>query len=134
MHSELDARAIDLIYLVAPTTTPERAELICRGASGFIYYVSLKGVTGADHIDPDSVKRKVDTLRAVTDLPILVGFGIKNAESARRVAPVADGIVVGSALVDTMGSFAERTGDALDELPAMLENQLSEFRAAIDRP
>ena len=108
--------------------TTARARIICQHASGFIYYVSLKGVTGADHIDPESVKGKVETLRSLTALPILVGFGIKNAESARRIAPVADGIVVGSALVDTMGAHTQ----AIDDIPDQLQRQLGKLRAAID--
>lgn len=119
---------IDLIFLVAPTTSRERAERIAARGSGFVYYVSLKGVTGANHLDVADVGRNISALREVCRLPVQVGFGIKDAESARAVARFADGIVVGSALVDIMG---DRSADP-DSIPAALETRLSELRDAID--
>lgn len=124
----LDARGVNLIFLSAPTTTEARLEKIVSVASGFVYYVSLKGVTGADHLDPASVTTQVARIRARTDLPVMVGFGIKTAEMARRVAPHCDGIVVGSALVDVMGALADQP----DEIPAALGVRVAELRAAID--
>ena len=119
---------VDLIFLVAPTTSRERAARIAERGSGFIYYVSLKGVTGANHLDVADVGRNVAALREVCHLPVQVGFGIKDAESARAVARIADGIVVGSALVDIMG---DRGADP-DSIPAALEARLAELRNAID--
>lgn len=127
-QAALARRDIDLIFLVAPTTSRERAERIAARGSGFIYYVSLKGVTGANHLDAADVGRNISALREVCRLPVQVGFGIKDAESARAVARVADGIVVGSALVDIMG---DRGADP-DSIPAALEARVSELRDAID--
>ena len=94
-------RRLDLenIFLLAPTTHLPRIRHIVSLAGGFyiVYYVSLKGVTGAGHLDIDSVKNKLADIRQCTDLPVCVGFGIKDAESARAVARYADGVVVGSA-------------------------------------
>ncbi len=106
LKRELERFDISLIFLVAPTTTRGRAKLIAGQASGFIYYVTLKGVTGASHAVVDDVMRRIEPLRGLSDLPILVGFGIKSAQSASDFAIAADGVVVGSVLVDIMGAHA----------------------------
>ena len=107
--AELADRNMDLILLVAPTTTPERAATIARQASGFLYYVSYKGITGAQEADADAIRNRLEALRPHTrELPVLVGFGIKDGTSAARVAPCADGVVVGSALVRTMAEAEVR--------------------------
>lgn len=129
LQSALDRYAVRLIFLVAPTTTPARAALILERAAGFVYYVSLKGITGADHIDTAAVGEKLDWLRGLTELPVMVGFGIKDGASAEAVARHADGAVVGSALVNTMAACAA----APEEIPARLEAQARELRAALDR-
>ena len=124
----LAQHGMDLVFLVAPTTSRERAARIAERGSGFIYYVSLKGVTGAHHLDVTDVGRNIRALRKVCRLPVQVGFGIKDAESARAVARLADGIVVGSVLVDIMG---DRGADP-DSIPAALEARVAELRDAID--
>ncbi len=126
LRQELGSRDQNLIFLVAPTTTEQRAEQILRAGSGFIYYVSLKGITGASHIDPAAVRDKVTGLQARTALPVYVGFGIKDAASARAIGEVADGVVVGSALVRTMGE------NDVSEIDSKLESQVAELRAALD--
>lgn len=93
------AAGLNVIYLVAPTTTEARMQSTAHVASGFIYYVSLKGVTGAGNLDVGAVKTQVAKLREFSDLPINVGFGISDATSARAVAEVADGVVIGSKLI-----------------------------------
>lgn len=118
LQAELAAHNIDLIYLVAPTTTDERAQLILSKSAGFVYYVSLKGITGADSLDPESVGARLATLRSYTDLPICVGFGIKDAASAKQVAQVADGVVVGSALVSLLAEHADDVAGGSDALQA----------------
>ena len=90
---------IDLIYLISPTTDEERIKLISDKASGYLYYVSLKGVTGASTLDVDAVEQKLAEIRAISDLPIGVGFGIKDGSTAQAVGRIADAVVVGSALV-----------------------------------
>ena len=127
-QAALARQGIDLIFLVAPTTSRERAARIAERGSGFIYYVSLKGVTGAFHLDTADVARNISTLRTVCRLPVQVGFGIRDAESARACARIADGIVVGSVLVDVMG---EHRAD-LDSIPAALQAQIGVLRDAID--
>ena len=91
--------AIDTIFLIAPTTNSSRIKKICENSSGFVYYVSLKGVTGAGHLDIANVKNKVTEIKQMTSLPVGVGFGIKDAESAKMIASIADAVVVGSALI-----------------------------------
>ena len=127
LKSELTANAIDLIFLVAPTTTPDRAKMILSEASGFLYYVSLKGITGAGNLVADSVASRVTELRSAGSLPVLVGFGIKDAAMACAVARHADGVVVGSAIVDTMA----RQPDPATRLTA-LHSQVSAIRTALD--
>ncbi len=127
IKAALGSRAMDLIFLVAPTTTSERLGGILEQASGFVYYVSLKGITGADHLNVDSVAERVREIRAGTDLPVQVGFGIKDGAAARAVAAHADGVVVGSALVRTMGAEADPAA-RLDQLAA----QVAELRQALD--
>ena len=99
---------IDNIFLIAPTTIEERVRLIANNASGYLYYVSLKGVTGAGHLDVESVKKKVGQIQGITSLPVCVGFGIKDADSAQRIASLAQGAVVGSALVDKISQAKNR--------------------------
>lgn len=93
---------IEPVYLLAPTTTQRRAEIICSASRGFVYYVSLKGTTGAASLDVADVKANLGRLQGASTLPVLVGFGVKDQESARAVSGVADGVVVGSAIVSLM--------------------------------
>ncbi|ARU26403.1 tryptophan synthase subunit alpha [Cellvibrio sp. PSBB006] len=113
LKDALDAAGLDNIFLLAPTTTLERARKIASHASGFLYYVSLKGVTGAGHLDVGAVKAKLDEFGKLTDLPVCVGFGIKDPETAKAIASLADGVVVGSVLVEKMGSMADQGQDAI---------------------
>ncbi len=125
----LASQGIDNICLLAPTTGDDRAACICRAARGFVYYVSLKGTTGAATLDIDAVAGQLARFRGLSSLPVLVGFGIKDAASARAVTRVADGAIVGSAIVSLM---AEHTAD-----PAVMMQQVADFvsqlRAAIDQ-
>lgn len=126
-HAELKKVDLDNIYLIAPTTTAERIRLIAELASGYLYYVSLKGVTGAGHLDMHSVSEKMALINSITDLPVCVGFGIKDAESAKQIAQLADGAVVGSALIDKMAG-SETTEQALQKTIPFWAS----LRAAID--
>jgi len=131
LNLELQKVGIENIFLLAPTTTVERAKYIASMAGGFLYYVSLKGVTGAGHLDVGSVETKVAQLRQLTDLPICVGFGIKDADTAKAIAKTADGAVVGSLLVEKMGSMAgqsvESIADAVVELIEPIRKGLDEL-------
>ncbi len=115
----LGSHAIAQIFLLAPTTTEERIKLICSHASGYLYYVSLKGVTGSANLDIDGVADKVAEIRQYSDLPIGVGFGIKDAESAAQVAKVSDAVIVGSALVRLVET--EPQSKLLEAMPAFVE-------------
>jgi len=125
----LDAKDIDLIFLIAPTTTTERMKKITDKASGFVYYVSVKGITGAANLDVDAVSGKVEHIRQVTDLPIGVGFGIKDAKTAKQVAQVADAVIVGSALVKQIEALAETP----EKIAPALASTLSSMRLAMDK-
>lgn len=120
LHGELKSHGIDCIFLIAPTTTEERIRSIAAVAGGFVYYVSLKGVTGAASLDTDEVSRKIELLRKYISLPIGVGFGINNAESARKIGKVADAVIVGSRIVkeieNNVGREAEAVGALVKEL------------------
>jgi tryptophan synthase alpha chain len=118
LQQALGAAGLDLIYLIAPTTTPERQTRILERCGGFVYYVSLKGTTGAGNVQPEAVREAVAGVKARTDLPVMVGFGIKNGETAKAVAAGADGVVVGSALVDILGADFPEEGDGEDRIEA----------------
>jgi tryptophan synthase alpha chain len=124
------ARHLDLIFLVAPTTTPARIGLIASQASGFVYYVSLKGVTGADRVSDEGIDVQVARIREHTALPVMVGFGIKDGPSARTISALADGVVIGSVLVSAM----ERHRSDVASIPAVLRSQVADIRSAIDHP
>lgn len=118
---------LDNIYLLAPTTPAVRVEAVARQARGFIYYVSLKGVTGAATLDMSEVAARLPAIHAATGLPVGVGFGIRDAETARRVAEVADAVVIGSRIVQEI----EQSAPA-----AMLDNVrqfVSGIRVALDK-
>ncbi len=119
---------LDPIFLIAPTSHARRIESICNVASGFVYYVSLKGVTGASTLDVASVDRKLKEIRKCARTPIGVGFGIKDADSAARVAKIADAVVVGTALVKLIAAH-ESEPDEITEKISML---LKSMRVAMD--
>ena len=122
----LKANGMDSIFLLSPTTEAARIDLIVNQATGFLYYVSLKGVTGAANLDVDEVKSKVNAIRQKTDLPIGVGFGVKDAATATLVAEFADAIVVGSRMVQTVEQSTEET--LMDNVAKLM----LELRVAID--
>ena len=105
--------------------------VIASQASGFIYYVALKGVTGAGNLDVADVTEKLALIRGHTDLPLAVGFGIKDAESARSIATVADGVVVGSALVNVLAQAADN-GDSQEDTIVAATALLADIRQGID--
>ncbi|HBF13935.1 MAG TPA: tryptophan synthase subunit alpha [Deltaproteobacteria bacterium] len=100
LRKALRIHSIDLVYLLAPTSDEKRIKLATQNASGFIYYVSLTGVTGAKLQVTDEIKAQVDKIRAVKKIPVCVGFGISTPNQAAQIAPLADGVVIGSVLVN----------------------------------
>lgn len=102
---------LDPVRLLAPTTSEDRLARICEQAAGFLYYVSLKGVTGADSLDVDALDERLTAIRRHSDLPVAVGFGVRTPEIAAAVARVADAVVVGSALVARIAEIADKSDD-----------------------
>lgn len=127
MRANLDESGIAPVCLVAPTTTPERQKMIARQAAGYIYYVSFKGITGANRLDTEGLAGPLEELRRHCALPLAVGFGIKDAESAAAVAGLADGVVIGSALVSSLAGASGPT-EACSAATAFL----APIRAAMD--
>lgn len=126
--SLLRAHDMDQVFLLAPTTSDARIERICSTASGFIYYVSLKGVTGSDRLDMDNVAAQVARIRVHTKLPVGVGFGIKDADMAAKVAGFSDAVVVGSALVERIAACAGDRQRMMDEASQFMRS----LRLAMD--
>ena len=98
----LGAANVDPIFLLAPTSTEARIQAVAKVARGYVYYVSLKGVTGAGHLDTEDVARRLDLIRRHVHIPVGVGFGIRDPESARKLSQSADAVVIGSKIIETM--------------------------------
>ncbi len=124
----LKARDIDPIFLLAPNSSVERIQKMDTVGSGYLYYVSLKGVTGAGHLDIASVQTKVAELRLHTQLPVAVGFGVKDAATAKTIAGLADGVVVGSVLI----SKIEGNLDSPEQAKKEIIELLASMRLAMD--
>ena len=122
----LRANALDPIFLLAPTSTEQRMQHVGRIASGYVYYVSLKGVTGAGHLDTAAVAAIVPRIKAFVKLPVGVGFGIRDAATARAVADVSDAVVIGTALVQLLETRTR------DNVAAAAGDFIAGIRAALD--
>jgi tryptophan synthase alpha chain len=131
LNAELTRVSIDNIFLISPTTPEARIKTIVESASGFIYYVAVKGVTGAGHLDTAEVFSYMSKIKAETALPVCVGFGIKDAASASSIASVADGAVVGSALIDIMAQ-AMADGDTEQTAADYAIALLADIRQGVD--
>ena len=121
------AAGLDNIYLLAPTTPEARVADVAQHARGFIYYVSLKGVTGAATLDMSEVAARLPAIRAATGLPVGVGFGIRDAATARHVAEVADAVVIGSRIVQEIEQSTP------ENMLANVKNFVAGIRSALDR-
>jgi len=124
----MKAKGIDTIYLLAPTTEDDRVKYICENGTGYLYYVSVKGVTGSSALDVDEVSNKLDVVRKHTNLPVGVGFGIKDAKSAALVANVADGVIVGSVLVNKIAELVKDKAQIAPQVSAIIQD----MRTAMD--
>lgn len=131
LRGKLQAAGIDTIYLVAPTTREARAKDIIAHCTGYLYYVSLKGVTGAALSNEQEIADKLQELRTMTDLPIVIGFGIKDADSARAMGSISDGVIIGSALVDKIAQLAPDAQPSADECAAICST-IALARQALD--
>ncbi|MCL4673014.1 MAG: tryptophan synthase subunit alpha [Sphingomonadaceae bacterium] len=124
----LRARGIAPIRLATPTTDAARLPQVLEGSSGFLYYVSVAGITGLQQAAQASIEDAVARLKAATDLPVAVGFGVRTPEQAAAIAKVADGVVVGSALVELVGQHGEDAPAKLSELTAALASAVHSAR------
>jgi tryptophan synthase alpha chain len=126
--TELKANGMDLIFLLAPTSTNERMAQVARIASGYVYYVSLKGVTGAGTLDTDAVAAMLPKIRQhVTDIPVGVGFGIRDAETAKTIGKMADAVVIGSKIIQLIDNQPR------DKVVGVASEFLSGVREALNR-
>lgn len=116
------AHEIDTIYLIAPTTEEERIKYVCENGSGYLYYVSVKGVTGSASLNVQEVANKLDLIRKYTSVPLGVGFGIKDAESAKAVSAVADGVIVGSVLVNKIAELVKDQAQIAPQVAAIIKD------------
>ena len=121
---------IDPIFLLAPTSAQERIDAAAKAASGYLYYVSLRGVTGAAHLSTQDVASIIPAIRATTAIPIAVGFGIRDAASARAVSHLADAVVIGSRIIQLLEE-SYQGGDRSAAVQS-LENFMREIRVALD--
>ncbi len=124
--AQIKAAGLDLIFLLAPTSTDERMRQVGRIASGYVYYVSLKGVTGAGHLDTAAVAQMLPRIRAHVQVPVGVGFGIRDAATARAVGAVADAVVIGTRLIQILES------ETRDNAPPAARAFMAQIRAALD--
>ncbi len=125
--AELRERGLDLIFLLAPTSTDARMQQVARVASGYVYYVSLKGVTGAGHLDTDAVEQMLPRIRTHVKVPVGVGFGIRDAATARAIGRVADAVVIGTKLIQVIEN------EPAERVPTAAAAFLREIRQELDR-
>lgn len=130
--AQLKKYAVDPVFLIAPTSTEKRIKMIVDASGGFVYYVSLKGVTGAATLDVENVAAKLDTIRRYTDLPVGVGFGISDADAARRVSKCSDAVVVGSAIVKRMAIQDKPSETQTNKIITDVTTLLKSMRTAMD--
>jgi tryptophan synthase alpha chain len=116
----LKARGIDPIFLLAPNSSDERIKKMDAIGSGYLYYVSLKGVTGAGHLNTSDVENKLKQIRDNTSLPVGIGFGVKDAQTAKTVADIGDGVVIGSALISKIEANLDNPEQAKREIVELL--------------
>jgi tryptophan synthase alpha chain len=121
----LKKQDIDSIFLLSPTTENSRIKLITEQATGFLYYVSLKGVTGSANIDINQVSERVNNIKKYSDLPIAVGFGVRDAETAKQVALISDAVVIGSRIINEVENSTQ------EDLLGRIRGLLSEIKSAI---
>jgi tryptophan synthase alpha chain len=124
--AQLKEVGLDLIFLLAPTSTPDRMQQVARLASGYVYYVSLKGVTGAGNLDTAAVEAMLPRIRQHVSIPVGVGFGIRDAQTASAIGKVADAVVIGSRLIELIGDaprneVASRAADFIGSIRAALD-------------
>jgi len=126
--AELRKRGMDLIFLLAPTSTEKRMQEVSKVASGYVYYVSLKGVTGAGNLNTEEVQAMIPKIRQFVKIPVGVGFGIRDAKTAQTVSQVADAVVIGSRLLELIKECLP------SDAPGVAQTFMASIRAAMDEP
>jgi len=124
--AKLKAKGLDLIFLLAPTSTEQRMQQVARVASGYVYYVSLKGVTGAGHLDTGAVEQMLPRIRKHVQVPVGVGFGIRDAATAKAISKVADAVVIGTKIIQLIEA------EPRENVVAAASGFLREIRRALD--
>ena len=124
--AELQRHGLDLIFLRAPTSTDERMQQVAKVATGYVYYVSLKGVTGSGALDTGAVEAMLPRIRQFVSVPVGVGFGIRDAETARTIGQVADAVVIGTKIIQLIGEQAR------DQVAPVAQTFMREIRTALD--
>lgn len=124
----LRAAGVDMIRLATPTTDSARLPDVLGGAGGFLYYVSVAGITGKQQASQDSIETAVSRLKAATDLPVAVGFGVRTPEQAAAIGRIADGVVVGSAIVELIGQHGADAPGPVKEYVASLATAIANAR------
>jgi tryptophan synthase alpha chain len=124
--NELRAHGMDMIFLLAPTSTEQRMQQVGRVASGYVYYVSIKGITGAGHLDTEAVAQMLPRIKQHVQLPVGVGFGIRDVQSAQAVAQVSDAVIIGTRIIQLIETVSR------DQVLYALATFLSEIRSAMD--
>ncbi len=128
LKTALKGTDIQIIFLVAPTTRPDRVQKIARETGGFLYLVTKAGTTGEGGLDYDAIRKHDAEVKAVSPLPVCLGFGIRNGDDARKLAPMADGVIVGSTLCNVVGQ-----APAAADLPARMAEKIRDLRSGLDR-
>ena len=127
LRTALKGTDIQIIFLVAPTTRPDRVRKIAAETGGFLYLITKAGTTGEGGLDYESIRRHAAAVKAVSPLPVCLGFGIRSGDDARRLAPMADGVIVGSTLCNVIGQ-----APAAADLPARMTAKIRDLRAGLD--
>ena len=127
LRRALKGTDIQIVFLVAPTTRPDRVQKIAQETGGFLYLVTKAGTTGEGGLDYEAIRRHAAEVKAVSPLPVCLGFGIRNGDDARKLAPLADGVIVGSTLVNVIGS-----APAAADLPARMAAKIRDLRQGLD--
>ena len=122
----MQANSLDLIFLLAPTSTDARIDAVARAASGYLYYVSLKGVTGAATLDTSEVARRIPLIKSKASIPVGVGFGVRDAATAKALAAIADAVVIGSRIIQEMED--SKAGEEIENVKTFMTG----IRAAMD--
>ena len=128
LKAALQGTDIQIVFLVAPTTRPDRVKKIAAETGGFLYLVTKAGTTGEGGLDVEAIRKHAAEVKAVSPLPVCLGFGIRNGADAAKLAPMADGIIVGSALVNVIGS-----APAAPDLPERMAEKIRDLRSGLDR-